>query len=84
MSKLELKQRKKFADGFLRLYFGLKKCSEAATGCVSVKKLFLKFSQISQQNTCVGVSRLQHRCFPINIVKFLRKPILKNICERLL
>ena len=28
--------------------------------------------------------RLQHRCFPVNIAKFLRGPILKNICERLL
>ena len=28
--------------------------------------------------------RLQHRCFPINIAKFLRTSILKNICERLL
>ena len=27
--------------------------------------------------------RLQHRCFPVNIVKFLRTPVLKNICERL-
>ena len=26
---------------------------------------------------------LQHRCFPVNIVKILRTPILKNICERL-
>ena len=26
--------------------------------------------------------RLWHRCFPVNIAKFLRKPILKNICER--
>ena len=26
--------------------------------------------------------RLQHRCFPVNIVKFLRTPILKNIGER--
>ena len=25
-----------------------------------------------------------HRCFPVNIVKFLATPILKNICERLL
>ena len=23
-------------------------------------------------------------CFPVNIAKFLRAPILKNICERLL
>ena len=28
--------------------------------------------------------RLQHRCFPVNITKFLRIPILKNICQRLL
>ena len=28
--------------------------------------------------------RLQFRCFPVNIAKFLRKPILKNICKRLL
>ena len=28
--------------------------------------------------------RLQHSCFPVNIAKFLRTPILKYICERLL
>ena len=28
--------------------------------------------------------RLQHRYFPVNIAKFLRTPILRNICERLL
>ena len=28
--------------------------------------------------------RFQHRCFPVIIEKFLRIPILKNICERLL
>ena len=28
--------------------------------------------------------RLQHRCFPVNIRKCLRTPILQNICERLL
>ena len=27
---------------------------------------------------------LQHRCFPVNFEEFLRSPILKNICERLL
>ena len=26
---------------------------------------------------------LQHRCFPVNIAKVLRTPILKNVCERL-
>ena len=29
---------------------------EATTGCVLYKKLFLKFSQYSLENTCVGVS----------------------------
>ena len=28
--------------------------------------------------------RLRHRCFPVNIAKFLRTPILRNIYERLL
>ena len=28
--------------------------------------------------------RLYHKCFPVNIAKILRTPILKNICERLL
>ena len=27
--------------------------------------------------------RLQHRCFPVIIAKFLRIPSFKNICERL-
>ena len=33
-------------------------------------------------NKVAGLRRVQHQCFPVNIVKFLRKPILKNICER--
>ena len=52
-----------------------------------------------QENICVGVffnngagfqggnfikMRLQHRCFPVNIAKFLRTPILKNISKQLL
>ena len=28
--------------------------------------------------------RLQHRSFPVNIAKFLRTPILKDICKLLL
>ena len=28
--------------------------------------------------------KLQHRCFPVIIAKFLRMPNLKNICDRLL
>ena len=29
-------------------------------------------------------NRLQHRCFVVNIEKFLRMPILKNIWKQLL
>ena len=28
--------------------------------------------------------RLRYRCFPVKFVKFLRAPVLKNICEGLL
>ena len=57
---------------------------------VSNKKAVLKTSQNSQENSCVGVSffnkvadlrpatlfkkTLQHRCFPVNFLKFLRTP----------
>ena len=73
--------------------------TEAATGGVLLKKLFSKISQISQEKnlfwilfliklqaqTCNFVKkRLQHRYFPVKFAKFLRTPILKNICERLL
>ena len=65
----------------------------------SIKIPFLKVLQYSHRNNCVGglflnknaaldywnfiKKRLQHRCFPMNIAKFLRTPVLKNICERL-
>ena len=63
----------------------------------SVKKVFLKVSQISQKilvlqslfNKVAGLQcnyikrRIQHRCFPVNNVKFLRTSILKNICIKL-
>ena len=41
----------------------------------SMKKLLLNVSQYSQKKI------LHHRCFPVNIPKFLRTPILKSICE---
>ena len=56
--------------------------SEAAARRSCSKMVFLKISQYSQENTCVGVSfnkvagrkKLQHRCFLVNVVKFLRTP----------
>ena len=65
----------------------------------SVKKLLLKILQYLQEmpvleshfkkvaglKICNFIKkRPQCRCFPVNIVKFLRLPILKNIFERLL
>ena len=41
--------------------------------------LFLyKYANLQSWNF-IG-KRLQHRCFPVNIAKFLRTPVLKNIC----
>ena len=49
-----------------------------------MEKMFLKISQNSQGDTCAEVSfslklpaillkkRIQHRCFPVNFVKFIR------------
>ena len=61
----------------------------------SVKKSVLENSQISPMleslsNKVAGIrpatllKRLQHRCFSVKFVKFLRTPILKKIRERLL
>ena len=69
---------------------------QAATRGVLCKKLFLEISQNSQENTCAKGSflikrlfrdsllktRLWHRCFPVNIVKFLRTPFLQNTSGR--
>ena len=54
----------------------------------SVKKVFLKICKISletlSKRACNFIKkRLQHRCFP-EFEKFVRTPILKNICEGLL
>ena len=47
--------------------------SEAVAQRCSVKKVFLKVLQNSQENTCARVSdtkkRLWHRCFPVNFAK---------------
>ena len=61
---------------------------------VSVKKIFLEISQKSQENTCVRVffknkvsglrpatvfkKILWHKCFPVNFVKFSRKPFFSD------
>ena len=40
------------------------------------------FNKVAGLQACNFIKkRLQHRCFPVHIVKFLRTSILKNICE---
>ena len=54
----------------------------------SIKKDALKdFALFTGKHlkACSFISkRAQHKCFPVNIAKFLRPPIFKNICEWLL
>ena len=63
----------------------------------SCKKVFLdRYSQNSQEKACVRDSiliklhsqdckkRLWHKCFPVNLAKFLRKRFLQNTSGRLL
>ena len=41
------------------------------------------FNKAAGLQTCnIIKKRLQHRCFPVNIGKFLRIPISKNICAK--
>ena len=43
------------------------------------------FNRITGLKGCKFIKkRLQHRCFPVKFKTFLRAPILKNICKRLL
>ena len=45
-----------------------------------VLKIFAKFAKSQQYIK----KRLQHRCFPVNLKKFLKTLVLQNICQRLL
>ena len=78
-----------------------RKCSQIIRSShrrCSIKKLYLKISQYSQENTyargffnqvkgcqvCNFIKKIfQHRYFSVNIVKFLKTVILKKICEQL-
>ena len=65
--------------------------SEPVVRRCSVKKVFLKVSQISQESTCASLffykvaslspatllkKRLWHRCFTVNFAKFLKRSFL--------
>ena len=69
------------------------KTVEAATGGVPKKGVLKNLAIFTRKHLCWSIfgvlglnftkKRLQHRSFPVNITKFLRIPILKNIWERL-
>ena len=55
------------------------------TPCPGKSPRFSYFMEnISYNKNRQYASRLQDRCFPVNIAKFLSTTILKNICKRLL
>ena len=72
--------------------------TEGASRVVLFKKGFLKnFGNFTRNHQCWRLiklqasrptilykKRLQHCCLPVKFAKFLRTPILRNICERLL
>ena len=78
----------------------VKEVAQAATRRCSMKKVVLKnfaistgnhlcwslfFNKIASRQACnFTKKRLQQRCFLMNMVKFLKTAILKNICEWLL
>ena len=69
--------------------------AEAATGGALQKMVFFKISQrtpvleslfnkVADLRACNCIKkRLQHRCFNVKCTKFLKTPILKNMCEQL-
>ena len=82
-----------FSDDHLFSKTNFCRVAEVANGGVFLKKMFLKISQNSQENSCTRVSfllklqasgstllkkRLWHRCFPVNFAKCLRTLFLKN------
>ena len=42
------------------------------------------FNKVVALQACNFIKKRQRRCFPVKFAKFLRTPILKNICEGLL
>ena len=83
---------KKLSSRLLLLLAYLKK---QPPRCTVEKGVFKNFTNFTGKHLCW--SKLQgwraynfikknflHSCFPVNFAKFLRTPIFKNICERLL
>ena len=64
----------RFRDTHSQMFFKISQYSQAS----------LKFIVTSLQGCKFIKKRFQHSCFPVNIAKFLRTSILKNISERLL
>ena len=86
----------RFIEKTVSFWDPVKKFRRSHQRC-SIKKLFFKIPQYSQENTCLAVSfhlcwspcnfikqRLQRRCFPVNIVDILSMTFLHNTSGPLL
>ena len=67
------------------LEFGICDCQEYIPDSAERKVLACKNPEatnvgVLQKKACKG----QHKCFPVNLAKFLKMPTLKNFCARFL
>ena len=75
------------ATSFSKHYVKENICRSRHRRCFIKKTALKNFTLFSgkQLKACNLIKkRLQHKCFPVNIAKFVRTSILKNIWERLL
>ena len=75
------------ATSFSKHYVKGNICRSSHRRCFIKKNALKNFTLFSEKQlkACSFIKkRLQHKCFPVNIAKFVRTPILKNICEQLL
>ena len=71
-------------QGFYVQRHPIKTSQKQSPGGVLQKQVLPKISHNSQEKTCVRVSLVWHRCFPVTFVKYLRTPFVQNTSGRLL
>ena len=69
-------------------------CWSSQQGCFVKEDVFKTFANLTRKHLCCSLAglkacnfikkRIQHRCFPVKLMKFLITLILKNICKGLL
>ena len=56
--------------------------TKTATGVFYKKAILKTLAIFTGKHLCWGLFLIKLQAFPVNIAKFLRTPILMNICER--